>query len=119
MSDLYLLSKAIKKERCKKGLSQRQLAKAIGVSNSEISKIELCKRIKPSPNILKKIAHELLLDYSNLMELAGYKSNYYLKKNESIESEYLALIEEIMELGYTPDQIRKLIRHSIKIKEIL
>lgn len=62
----------IKKLRDQKGFSQRQLALYSGVSNTEISKIESGERKNPNPEILKKIASALNIDYTVFFKAAGY-----------------------------------------------
>ena len=59
------IGEAIAREREKKGLSQRQLANAIGISNAELSKIESGERELPNPKILKKISKHIDLNYNN------------------------------------------------------
>ena len=48
------IGEAIAKARENKGLSQRQLAILVGISNAELSKIESGEREIPNPKILKK-----------------------------------------------------------------
>ena len=62
----------IKKIREKKDFSQRQLALYSEVSNTEISKIESGERQNPNPEILKKIAVALGINYIELFQAAGY-----------------------------------------------
>ena len=65
------IGEAIAKEREKKGLSQRQLANAIGISNAELSKIESGERELPNPKILKKISKHIDLNYNNMLSMIG------------------------------------------------
>ena len=53
------IGEAIAKARENKGLSQRQLANAVGISNAELSKIESGERELPNPKILKKISKHI------------------------------------------------------------
>lgn len=77
------LADYIKKTRLENNISQRELAKISGVSNSEISKIESGQRQMPKPDILKKIAESLNIEYSILAQKCGYINydncfiNYY------------------------------------------
>lgn len=48
------IGEEIAKARENKGLSQRQLANAIGISNAALSKIESGETEIPNPKILKK-----------------------------------------------------------------
>ena len=65
------IGEAIAREREKKGLSQRQLANAIGISNAELSKIESGERELPNPKILKKISKHIDLNYNDMMSMIG------------------------------------------------
>ncbi|HBJ1646233.1 TPA: helix-turn-helix transcriptional regulator [Clostridium botulinum] len=81
---IYLaLADYLKKSRLENNISQRELAKISGVSNSEISKIESGQRQMPKPDILKKISESLNIEYSILAQKCGYINydkyctNYY------------------------------------------
>lgn len=91
----YNYSKLIEiliEERIKKNLSQRQLAKKIGVSNSEISKIESGMKPNFSFIILAKICKELDLDVEQLLFEIGLK-----KINNREEKEYYVLFKNVEE----------------------
>lgn len=64
--------KYLKSIRTGKNLSLRKLEELSGVSNAYISQLENGKRGTPSPDILKKISGPLEIEYSHLMEKAGY-----------------------------------------------
>lgn len=64
-----LAKKSLKQE--KKGLSQRQLANAIGISNAEISKIESGEREIPNPKLFRKLSKVIDLNYNDMMEMVG------------------------------------------------
>lgn len=53
-------------------LSQRQLAKYAGISNTEVSRIESGQRRRPAPGILKRLAPHLGVAFPELLKLAGY-----------------------------------------------
>lgn len=72
--DILLLGEYIKKSRKEHKISQRELAKLIGTSNTFISKLEKGEIQKPNPSLLNKIIYELDLSYFEAMELAGYLS---------------------------------------------
>jgi transcriptional regulator with XRE-family HTH domain len=55
----------IRRERIKKGLSQRHLAKQIGISNTYLSDIEVGRTL-PSIRTLLKISKELETDINTL-----------------------------------------------------
>lgn len=58
--------------REKKGLSQRKLAKKIGVHHSSLNDIENGKIKKIDPEVLRKLAEELDLSLELLWKAAGY-----------------------------------------------
>jgi transcriptional regulator with XRE-family HTH domain len=64
--------KYLREIRTAKKMTIRQLELYSGVSNAYISQIERGERGVPSPDILKKIAGPLGVEYADLMEKAGY-----------------------------------------------
>ena len=65
------IGEEIAKARENKGLSQRQLANAIGISNAEISKIESGEREIPNPKTLRKISKYINVNYNEMMYKIG------------------------------------------------
>ena len=65
------IGELIAENREKKGLSQRQLAKAINISNAELSKIESGEREVPNPKILRKLSKYIDLNYNEMMSMVG------------------------------------------------
>lgn len=65
------IGEEIAKSRENKGLSQRQLANAIGISNAALSKIESGETEIPNPKILKKISKHIDLNYNDMMSMIG------------------------------------------------
>ena len=65
------IGEAIAKARESKGLSQRQLAILVGISNAELSKIESGEREIPNPKILKKISKHINLNYNDMLDMIG------------------------------------------------
>ena len=65
------IGEEIAKARENKGLSQRQLANAIGISNAALSKIESGETEIPNPKILKKISTHNDLNYNDMMSMIG------------------------------------------------
>lgn len=65
------IGEEIAKARENKGLSQRQLANAIGISNAALSKIESGETEIPNPKILKKISKHIDLNYNDMMSMIG------------------------------------------------
>ena len=59
----------ISRRRQEKGLSQRELATAVNVSNSTIARIETGESIIPSNDTLKSLAKILNFDYNYLLAL--------------------------------------------------
>lgn len=65
------IGEEIAKARENKGLSQRQLANAIGISNAALSKIESGETEIPNPKILKKISKHIDINYNDMMSMIG------------------------------------------------
>ena len=63
------LAEVVSRNRQKKNLSQRELAKLVKVSNSTIARIELGKFETPSSEVLREIARVLDIDYNYLLSL--------------------------------------------------
>ena len=70
------LGTVIERNRKKKGLSQRELAGLVHVSNSTIARIEKNEFTSPSSEVLREISRVLDVDY-----------NYLLSLNNEIEDE--------------------------------
>ena len=71
MSSENELGKFVREKRTEKGLSQRGLAYAAGISNAEISRLEAGKRKASSPAVLKAIAKALNVPVEVLLEKSG------------------------------------------------
>lgn len=69
------LADVIREARENKGISQRELARQIGVDNSSIAKIEKGHINKPTELVLKKVAKCLDIDIIELLKLADYDEN--------------------------------------------
>lgn len=65
------IGEEIAKARENKGLSQRQLANAVGISNAALSKIESGETEIPNPKILKKTSKHIDLNYNDMMSMIG------------------------------------------------
>lgn len=70
--DKFEFGKYLRKIRKERNLTIHQVETYAGVSNSYISLLERGERDIPSPDILKKIAPLYKIEYSKLMETAGY-----------------------------------------------
>lgn len=62
------LSGIIKRRRTELGLSQRALAKRVGVSDAYITQLETRERINPSLNVLRKLAKALKVAVAELVK---------------------------------------------------
>ena len=65
------IGEEIAKARENANLSQRQLAKLIGISNAELSKIESGEREVPNPRILRKMSKHIDLNYYEMLHIIG------------------------------------------------
>lgn len=63
------LGAVIKNQREALGINQRDLAKAVNINNSTISRIENNPQIVADPKTLRAIADKLQLDYNYLLSL--------------------------------------------------
>ena len=66
------LGEYLNQTRNERAYTLRDLSARCGVSSAEISRIESGKRKKPAPTVLNSLAGALVLDYTYLLELAGY-----------------------------------------------
>lgn len=83
------LADIIKEAREKKGISQRELARQIGVGNNTIARLENGERKSTNALTLKKMANVLNLDLRELMTIAGFSE-------EDIETTVDPEMEEYM-----------------------
>jgi HTH-type transcriptional regulator, competence development regulator len=81
------LNKLLQNTRYRKMLSLRVVEQATGISNSYLSQVEHGKIKKPSPDILYKLAKIYNLDYSFLMQKAGYVTPVRFADEEGITLE--------------------------------
>ena len=61
------LSGMIKQRRTELGLSQRELAKRVGVSDAYITQLETRERINPSLDVLRRLAKALKVSVAELV----------------------------------------------------
>jgi len=66
------LGRILAEARTKKGLSQRAVEAATGISNAYLSQLEGGKVKQPSPTMLHKLAELYGVDYGAILEWAGY-----------------------------------------------
>ncbi len=83
------LADIIKEAREKKGISQRELARQIGVGNNTIARLENRERKSTNALTLKKMANVLNLDLRELMTIVGFSE-------EDIETTVDPEMEEYM-----------------------
>ena len=100
------IGEEIAKAREKKGLSQRQLANAIGISNAEISKIESGEREIPNPKLFRQLSKVLDLNYNDMMEMVGLggkitplnpfiKNHYENLKGDDLEDAWVLALSSV------------------------
>jgi transcriptional regulator with XRE-family HTH domain len=86
---LYL--KSLREQR---GLTMRELDKRSGVSHSYISKLESGIKGIPSPDILRKIADPLGVDYHHLLARAGHLDFMDEVKESSLQHDDFAAVPD-------------------------
>lgn len=100
------IGEEIAKAREKKKISQRQLAKAVNISNAELSKIESGEREAPNPKTLRKISKHIDLNYNEMMDMIGlgakvtplnpFIDNYYKNlRGEELEDAWMMATSSI------------------------
>lgn len=72
MKEYKTIGELIKNERIEKGLSQRELAKLIGLHNSVVARIENGEINQPNISILIKISQLFELNLADLLICYGY-----------------------------------------------
>ena len=77
----------IQTARTERGLTQTELGEKCHVSGAEISRVESGKRRAPSPKMLKAIAKALVIDYAQLMQLAGYIEEVHEEVKEMFQKD--------------------------------
>lgn len=85
----------LKTLRKTKGLTIRQLSLYSGISHTYLSQIETGKRSVPSPEIIRKLAKTLQVDYNEMLTVAGYL-DAESDKNERFKT--ISLEEALQEL---------------------
>jgi len=70
-----ILGKLIKEKRIEEGYSIRELAKLVGISDTELGRIENGERAVPNLLALIYICKNLGLDMENILELSGFMDN--------------------------------------------
>lgn len=96
------LTDFLKTQRQKKGLSQRELSKLSGISNSEISRIESGERKTPSHKILYSLAKALEIPYGEFLEKAGYfpDEGDSIAQNYGLPPDLVSFVKEESKRGW-------------------
>ena len=97
----------IKRIRKSKGISIRSLSEQSGVSHSYISQIENGNRDTPQPELIKKIAKGLGVDYFFLMRIAGFMNHEVEEKSVNVSELINSLPTEYKRLILQDDQIKR------------
>ncbi len=117
------IGELIAENREKKGLSQRQLAKAINISNAELSKIESGEREVPNPKILRKLSKYIDLNYNKMMSMVGlgvqstplnpFIRNYYENlKGKEVDTAWLMATSSIKNNEVIIETLKKQIKDN-------
>lgn len=88
-----ILGKLIKERRIEYGYSIRRLSDAVGISGTELTRIESGERVTPNLLTLIYICKVLRLDMNNLLTVSGFNSDgknklYKMKVTKSTEKIY-------------------------------
>ncbi len=92
-NDVVLLASIIKKRRITLGYSLRSLAKEVGISHTELARIENGNRTNFSLVVIARLCEILKLDFINLLTITGYipsnsQINNYFENYDTDEEEY-------------------------------
>lgn len=79
------LGQVLKDARTRRKLTLRDVERNTGISNGHLSLLESGAVLKPSPNLLEKLASLYGVSYSLLLELAGYRLPDPLPASSSAE----------------------------------
>ncbi len=108
--------------------STRQIEILTGVSKSYLSLIERGERDIPSPDVLRKLSGIYKVPYEKLMSLAGYldapdNEKFIVKENElpyelqNIGIEEIKVAKEIIESGFTTDEVKEIFEFAKKVRK--
>lgn len=102
----------IRNLRKKKDITINQLSLYSGISASQLSRIESGKRGVPKPPTIEKLAHALKVEYSELMEKAGYIDEIEPEVITEINGEKIVLTQQEFEV------LNELKKHSIAFENL-
>lgn len=80
-----ILKNLIVSARSKKRISQRELARRIGINHVSVNDLEEGRIQKPSIEILTNISKELDISISKLLKATGYERLLFLLNDERLE----------------------------------
>ena len=101
--------------REEKNLGVNQLAKYVGVSGAEISRIERGERQKINPHFLRKLAPKLGVSYHFLMQKAGYLSDSLSEAPSTYNQRTNELIEKVGRLAPNNlDRLEKIVDYLLE-----
>lgn len=80
-----ILKNLIVSGRSKKRISQRELARRIGINHISVNDLEEGRIQKPSIEILTNISKELDISISKLLKAAGYGQLLFLLNNDELK----------------------------------
>ncbi|MGG0177998.1 helix-turn-helix domain-containing protein [Gottfriedia acidiceleris] len=94
-----MIGRNIQEIRVKKGLTLSELAEKANISKSYLSNIERELNDNPSIQVVEKISKVLGVDFRTLL---GTNT-----ENNKLESDYLDLIKELVEIGIGREELRE------------
>ncbi len=100
----HSLGHLIREQRQARGLSQRALARATGLQNSTIMRLEVGSLERPDPLVLQRIARALDTDLENYYLLGDYPLprglpdvGVYMRTKYQLSDEEIAQVNKIIE----------------------
>ena len=95
-----LLGQKIKETRCKRGLSQQQLAELINIDQRNLSNIE-CGNTFPTKSLINisqilNISLPELFDFDYLQEDEFYMKNYISEKIDNLNTDNLQIVYRLI-----------------------
>lgn len=104
--DVLLLAGIIKKRRITLGYSLRSVAEQIGISHTELARIENGNRTNFSLIVIVRLCEILKIDFVNLLTITGYISSnstlndcYQFQEEPECEEDYDEELEDIVNMN--------------------
>lgn len=104
----------IRRIREEKGLGLRELGRRADISHSYLSQIENGNKKEPKSYILRALAHELDVDYNELLDIAGYNAEWNYLEEAVIEKIKKVILLFTDEEGYFYPRLRESVFEAIK-----